>query len=110
MKRLAPLLCAVVSILVPSVFAGVASADGYNESLCQQRPVLCLDPYKSIGENGEYTGHDEPSVGFVSNRPGTGGRDLTYTLTLPRNPPVRPNNRAPPARGTSSCGPPSGSA
>ena len=92
MKRLAPLLCAVVSILVPSVFAGVASADGYNESLCQQRPVLCRDPATSIGENGEYTGHDEPSVGFVSNRPGTGGRDLTYTLTLPRNPPVRPNN------------------
>ena len=92
MKRLAPLLCAVVSILVPSVLAGVASADGYNESLCQQRPVLCLDPCNSIGENGEYTGHDEPSVGFVSNRPGTGGGDLTYTLTLPRNPPVRPNN------------------
>jgi hypothetical protein len=92
MRRLAPLLCAVVSILVPSVFAGVASADGYNESLCQQRAFMCLDPFKSIGENGEYTGHDEASVQFISNRSGTGGRDLTYTLTLPRNPPVRPNN------------------
>jgi hypothetical protein len=92
MKRLAPLLCAVVSILVPSVVADTASADGYNESLCQQRAFMCLDPFKSIGENGEYTGHDEASVQFISNRSGTGGRDLTYTLTLPRNPPVRPNN------------------
>jgi len=52
---------------------------------------MCLDKYKSIGENGEYTGHDEASVQFISNRSGTGGRELTYTLTLPTNPPVRPN-------------------
>ena len=31
---------------------------GYHESLCQARPFMCLDKYKSIGRNGEYTGHD----------------------------------------------------
>ncbi len=91
MKRVAPLLVAAVSVLVTAVFASAASAADYHDSLCQQRPFLCLDKYKSIGENGAYTGHDEASVLFISNRSGTGGRDLTYTLTLPRNPPVRPN-------------------
>jgi hypothetical protein len=75
MKRVAPLLVAAVSVLVPAVFASAASAaGGYHESLCQQRPFLCLDKYKSIGENGAYTGHDEASVQFISNRSGTGGR------------------------------------
>jgi hypothetical protein len=91
MKRFAPLLLAAFTVLVPCVATGVASADDYHESLCQQRPFLCLDPYRSIGENGEYTGHDEASVQFISNRPGSGGGDLTYTLTLPRNPPVQPS-------------------
>ena len=92
MKRLAPLLCAVVSILVPSVLAGVASADGYNESLCQQRPFLCRDPFDVDRRERRVHRARRALRGFVSNRPGTGGRDLTYTLTLPRNPPVRPNN------------------
>src|SRR6266496_1284430 len=91
LQRLALLTAAAIAALVLLASAGAALADDYHESFCQQRPFLCLDPYKSIGANGEYTGHDEPSTQFVSNRPGTGGGDLTYTLTLPRNPPVRPN-------------------
>jgi hypothetical protein len=55
---------------------------------------MCLDKYKSIGPNGEYTGHDEPTTQFISHRPGTGGRHLTYYVTLPRNAAVRPNQAA----------------
>ena len=62
----------------------------YADSLCQDRPFLCLDPYHSIGENGAYTGHDEPSVQFTSHRPGTGGRRLLYYVRLPQDPPKPP--------------------
>src|SRR4051812_1686504 len=63
---------------------------GYHESLCQARPFMCLDKYKSIGANGEYTGHDEPTAQFVSKRPGSGGADLSYAITLPKNAKVTP--------------------
>ena len=89
MKRLVALAVLAVSALAAGP-AAVAHADSYSESLCQARPFLCVDPYKSIGTNGQYTGHDEPSVLFYSHRPGT-GNDLTYTMKLPKNPPVQPN-------------------
>jgi hypothetical protein len=38
--------------------------------------VTCLDPRGSedgrFEDNGHYIGHDEPSVRFISNRPGSG--------------------------------------
>jgi hypothetical protein len=89
MKRCAPLFRAVVSVL--AVNAAASSAATYAPSLCQARPFLCFDKYVSIGENGAYTGHDEPSAQFISSRPGTGGGNLTYIVTLPTNPPIRPN-------------------
>ncbi len=88
MKRLLALAIVVVAALAGP--AAVAHGDTYTEgSLCQERAFLCLDPYHSIG-NG-YTGHDEPTVQFTSNRPGTGGKDLTYFVTLPKNSTVKPN-------------------
>jgi hypothetical protein len=36
-------------------------------------------------DNGHYIGHDEPSIRFLSSRPGSGG-DVTFTETLPRGP------------------------
>jgi hypothetical protein len=67
----------------------VRSAEDEHYSLCQLRPTLCVDPVDSIGPGGEYTGHDEPSVLFESTRPGT-AKSMTYTFTLPKDPPVRP--------------------
>jgi hypothetical protein len=67
----------------------VRQAESEHYSLCQLKPSLCVDPVDSIGPGGEYTGHDEPSVLFQSRRPGTAKR-MTYTFTLPKNPPVRP--------------------
>jgi len=38
----------------------------------------------------EYVGHDEPSLGFYSNEPGSGNH-MTYSLRLPNDPsPGRP--------------------
>src|SRR2546430_17492904 len=88
MKRIVVLLAAVVAAF--AIPAAAVHADTYTETFCQARPFQCVDPYKSIGANGEYTGHDEPSVLFYSNRPGT-GNDQTYTVTLPKNPPRKPN-------------------
>jgi hypothetical protein len=33
---------------------------------------LCTEVYNSIGYGGSYTGHDEPSLLFYSNVPGSG--------------------------------------
>ncbi|MGZ4481441.1 MAG: hypothetical protein ACXVY5_04485 [Gaiellales bacterium] len=81
----------LLSLVVLPASLGVARADSYHESLCQERPFLCLDKYTSIGANGAYTGHDEPTVEFISNRPGTGGKQLLYYITLPKDASLKPN-------------------
>ena len=43
--------------------------------------------------NGQYVGHDEPSVEFKSNLPGS-GNNMTYTTVLPRDPKVQRTRRA----------------
>ncbi len=91
MKRIGALLLAVLPVLALPIWVGLARADSYPESFCQERPFMCLDKYKSIGANGEYTGHDEPTVQFTSHRPGTGGKRLLYYVTLPKDPPTKPN-------------------
>lgn len=50
---------------------------------------LCTDVLDSIGYNGGYTGHDEPSVLFYSNVPGSGSSGV-YLIRLPKDPPVLP--------------------
>ena len=89
MKRLAAM--AVVALGLLAAPATAAHADEYGNSLCQERPFMCLDPLHSIGANGTYTGHDEPTVQFSSHRPGTGGRHLVYYVTLPKNPKLPPS-------------------
>ena len=72
MKRLVAL--AVVAFSALAWPATAAHADTYSESLCQARPFLCLDPYKSIGANGEYTGPRRAVGALLLERgPGTGG-------------------------------------
>jgi hypothetical protein len=50
---------------------------------------LCTDVLDSVGYNGGYTGHDEPSVLFYSNVPGSGNSSV-YLIRLPKDPPVLP--------------------
>jgi hypothetical protein len=66
--------------------AGAASP-AYHEPLCQSRNSLCTDAYAN--PEGEYVGHDEPSLEFKSGVRGS-GNDMTYTMTLPRDPKALP--------------------
>ena len=54
--------------------------------------AFCTDPIKVLNgkatrfsDNGWYIGHDEPSVKFISSRPGS-GNTMTYVMKLPRDP------------------------
>ena len=64
------------------------SSKGYDEPLCQSSKTTCADVSGKLGD--EYVGHDEPSVLFKSGRPGS-GNDMTYTITLPKDPKKQPN-------------------
>ena len=67
-----------------------------------QRPVksavMCLDPRGGdegrFIDNGHYIGHDEPSVRFISNQPGSGS-NTSFNERLPRDPAARPTVRHP---------------
>jgi hypothetical protein len=65
-----------------------SASEGYQEPLCQSSKSLCADVFKN--PQGDYVGHDEPSVLFKSGLAGS-GNDLTYTITLPRDPKKQPN-------------------
>jgi hypothetical protein len=60
-------------------------ADTYKETFCTSDAPICADPYSSIGPDGEYTGHDEPSLLSYSHDHGS-GNDMTYVVTLPKDP------------------------
>lgn len=64
-----------------------ATSPGVHTSVCLSRSSLCTDMYDNPA--GGYVGHDEPSLEFKSGLPGS-GNDITYTMTLPTDPPVRP--------------------
>jgi hypothetical protein len=70
-----------------------------------QRPVkpggiICAEVHGAGGEsgqledNGHYIGHDEPTVQFYSNQPGS-STNVTYVQTLPRDPRQRPTVHGP---------------
>jgi len=66
-----------------------ASAESYYTApLCSSNRSLCADSQTHL--NGKYVGHDEPSLEFKSNVPGS-GNDMTYTMVLPRDPKTQPN-------------------
>jgi hypothetical protein len=64
------------------------TAGSIDEPLCQSNKSTCVDAAGTIA--GKYVGHDEPSVLFKSGRPGS-GNDMTYTVTLPKDPKTQPN-------------------
>lgn len=74
--------------IAPASAASKKSPYSAHEPLCESNQALCADPYTS---RGSYVGHDEPSVLFKSNVPGS-GNDITYNLTLPTNPTAQPQN------------------
>jgi hypothetical protein len=103
MKRCALAVISLLSFLVlaaatlPATAATNATShaqarqDSYPSShqpLCQSNHALCADP--ASNPKGAYVGHDEPSVLFKSGIPGS-GNNMTYTLTLPKDPKKQPN-------------------
>jgi hypothetical protein len=67
---------------VQTAYAGV-------HPLCDENAPLCTEVLDSLNYDGKYTGHDEPSVLFYSNVPGSGNSNV-YVLTLPKDPPKLP--------------------
>jgi hypothetical protein len=56
---------------------------------CAEGDPLCAETADSIGYGGKYTGHDEPSLLFYSDKPGA-GNDSSYRVVVPKDPPILP--------------------
>jgi hypothetical protein len=80
---LALLLFAAVVFLGAGVFASPARADS---RFCSDGNIFCTE---TVDPLGAYTGHDEPSLLFYSNTPGSGNSQV-YKLVLPTDPPQQP--------------------
>ncbi len=58
-------------------------------TLCDDNAALCTETAWVYNYEGQYTGHDEPSVLYYSNQAGSGNSNL-YRLRLPKDPPKMP--------------------
>src|SRR5262245_34282681 len=87
-RLLAASLGAAAALLLLGLFSGSARASSFNCS--EPEAALCAETADSIGYGGEYTGHDEPSLLFYSNQPGS-GNSPNYHVRLPSDPNVLPN-------------------
>jgi hypothetical protein len=67
-----------------------ANAAAPIKPFCNTNPQFCAETAQPWSLNGTYTGHDEPSVLYYSNVPGSGNSNL-YQLSLPTDPPAPPN-------------------
>jgi hypothetical protein len=91
MKRPALLLALVLGAVIAVTFAAPAGAIQPKQwqDACTWDAWMCTEVYDSIGPNGAYTGHDEPSLLFYSNTPGA-GNSMVYKFVLPREPATFP--------------------
>src|SRR6266542_6731826 len=64
-----------------------AAADQDRRLLCNEGDPLCAETAEAIGYEGRYTGHDEPSVLFYSDKPGAGNNNR-YRMVVPKDPPI----------------------
>jgi hypothetical protein len=70
--------------------AAESSGGTYHPHLrCEEGSPLCAEVANSIGYEGKYTGHDEPSLLFYSDVPGS-GNNTRYAVRLPTDPPKLP--------------------
>ena len=94
-RRLA-LTIGSVLVMVAGVVSAAGTASASTSRLaprfdCATRGSLCAevaDSEQAFGE-GQYVGHDEPSLLWYSNQPGSGNR-MRYSMTLPTEPPPAP--------------------
>src|SRR5436190_5810357 len=57
--------------------------------LCSEGSPICAEAVDALGYEGEYTGHDEPSLLFYSGTPGA-GNNSRYRVVVPQDPPILP--------------------
>src|SRR6478735_6801828 len=90
MKRLAGLF-ALACLAAGITFVFVPTASALQRLNCSEPEAnaLCAEVADSIGYASEYTGHDEPSLLFYSNTPGSGNSSL-YHLQIPTDPKKQP--------------------
>lgn len=69
---------------------GAKASPTVGKPFCGTRSALCSEPMEPWGYNGQYIGHDEPSLLYYSDKAGS-GNSSTYQLRLPTDPPVQPN-------------------
>ena len=77
MRKVVFLLIGLASLLTFGALTGSAADETYGVRNCSTGLVICTEAAESVGVNGTYTGHDEPSLLFYSNTPGRGTRTLT---------------------------------
>ena len=87
MRRAFVGLVAVTALLALGLFAGAAHAV---RPFCGQNAPICTEANDAVGYDGAYTGHDEPSLLFYSDMPGSGNSSL-YHVKLPGESRVMPN-------------------
>ena len=83
-------LLALVATYAPSRVAPHAKAAPVKQTFCAAHAALCTETAEPWNYQGQYTGHDEPSLLFYSNTAGAGNSNL-YQLTLPTEPKALPN-------------------
>lgn len=76
-------------VVAPVVAAAEPGQQRPEKLLCAEGSPLCAETVDSLGYEGRYTGHDEPSVIFYSNSAGA-GNNQQYQLVIPQDPPVPP--------------------
>jgi hypothetical protein len=69
--------------------SAAASTEEHARFMCDEGDPLCAETSDAIGYEGRYTGHDEPSILFYSDTPGS-GNESNYRVVIPKEPPVLP--------------------
>ena len=82
-------LCALAALIHTN--QGVAVQPASHD--CARDGSMCAETANPLGYDAAYTGHDEPSLLFYSDKPGSGNR-LSWRIRLPKEPPVPPNQQA----------------
>jgi hypothetical protein len=72
-----------------SATRAASPAEQERRFLCNEGDPLCAETADAIGYEGRYTGHDEPSVLFYSDKAGSGNNNR-YRIVVPKDPPTLP--------------------
>ena len=83
MRRL--FYCGILSLLL----GNLATAERPKTIDCEESSPLCAERFDNKNYEGEYVGHDEPSLLFYSSVPGSGNSNI-YRMTIPTEPSTPP--------------------